>query len=91
MKIVSDGITPADQFGKFQNPTDIPSMDNKAYEHPLGVDGGVSPYQGIFANQTEEAAKVNLVDKVTARVDMKSIVAIGIGAVVLYLIVRYSK
>ena len=91
MKLVSDSVTPGDLLSKIQNTADVPSMDNKAYEHGLDADGGVSPYQGIFADQTKEAAGVNLVDRAVARVDMKSILAIGIGIAVLYLIVRFSK
>lgn len=80
-----------DLYGKGLNYADVPTQDNKAYEHPIGVDGGVSDYQGIFADQTAEAQGVNLVDKAIAGVDMGSILAIGIGAVILFLIVRYAK
>ena len=91
MKLVSDGATPGDALSKLQNTSDVPSVDNKAYELALDADGGVSPHQGIFANQTEEAKKVNLVDRAFARVDLKSIVAIAVGLGALYLIVRFSK
>lgn len=91
MALESDRPTLRDQLSKLQNTSDIPSGDNKVQDGRFGVDGGVSDYQGIFYDQTKEAAKVNLVDKITSGVDIKSLIAIGIGIAVLILILKVSK
>lgn len=81
---------------KLQGIFDVPSMDNKVQEHGLDNDGGLSPRQGIFADQTAEAGKVNLVDRDPAKMllvpdNKKALAAIAVGALALFVIVRYIK
>ena len=71
---------------------DIPSLENKIYDYPINENGGITAKQGIFADPVAVAHAETLTpDNTLSGKNLKPVIVVGIGIVLLWIILVVSK